>query len=279
MQQTAGAAAYVIDVNTENFQRDVVDRSRQQPVVVDLWAPWCQPCRTLGPTLEKLAAEAQGAWLLAKVNVDENPQISQMFGVQGIPAVKAVWQERLVDEFTGALPESQVRAWLKRFLPAAAAPAAPAEDLAALEASDPREAAARYRVLLAEQPTDELRLALGRLLLLQGSEEALALLGEIAPGSPAHSRAQGMLSYPEFFLSAADAAAEGPSGAAYAQAAADARAGRHAEAAQALLGIVARDRGFRADAGRKALLALLATLGDENPLASEYRRKLSALLF
>src|SRR6516164_8050568 len=107
---------YVIDVTDETFNADVVDRSRSVPVVMDLWAEWCGPCKQLSPVLEKLAAEAEGAWVLAKMDVDANPQLSAALQVQSIPMVLAVIGGQLVPGFLGALPEAQVRQWLTQVL-------------------------------------------------------------------------------------------------------------------------------------------------------------------
>jgi putative thioredoxin len=109
--EPATPKAYV-DVTEASFETDVLLKSQTVPVVVDLWADWCAPCRQLGPVLEKLAGEAGGRWVLAKVDVDANPRIAAAFQVQGIPAVKAILAGQIVHEFTGALPEQQVRLWL-----------------------------------------------------------------------------------------------------------------------------------------------------------------------
>jgi putative thioredoxin len=286
-QTRPGANAAVIEVNERDFQALVLERSRTTPVVVDFWAPWCGPCRTLGPILERLAGEAKGAFVLAKVNVDNNQRLAQTFRVQGIPAVKAFRDGQVVDEFAGAIPESQVRAWLKRLVPA------PSDSLveaaAALEQRDPSEAAARYRVALGEDPNNSAALfGLGRLLVTQGNPEGVEALRQIPIGTPLYPRAQAWLTLADFFEQAGENAqtwldqlGNDPSDLEkrYRLAAQMARGQRYDEAIAQLLAIIERDRAFRNDGARKALLALFEALGGQDPLVVEGRRRLANALF
>ena len=146
-----------IEVTEATFQSEVIDRSFEVPVVIDFWAAWCGPCRALGPILERLADEADGDWVLAKVDVDQNPRLAQAFGVQGIPAVHAVKDGNAVADFTGALPEQQVRAWLGQLGPSEA-DGLVAEARAAEARGDLEGAAELLRRALAVEPAhDEAR--------------------------------------------------------------------------------------------------------------------------
>lgn len=159
--------ATVLDVDEETFVEQVVERSRTVPVVVDFWAAWCGPCRSLGPVLERLADEADGSWVLAKVDVDANQSLASGFGVQGIPAVRAWKDGREVAEFVGALPETQVRQWLSQLGPSAAdIEFQQAQD--ALEKGDEEAAERHLRKTLELEPAHgEARAALERLQLDQ----------------------------------------------------------------------------------------------------------------
>jgi putative thioredoxin len=199
-QPTAPSApGAIFEVTDANFTSEVVARSQRQIVVLDFWADWCQPCKQLSPILERLAGEAGGAWVLGKVDVDANPQLSQSFGVQSIPMVLAVAGGQMLDGFMGALPESQVRQWLDAILRAArqafgpdyatarpgteeevAAPAEPAEPEPdpryaaaedALERGNLAAAEAAYRKVLDEAPADaQAQLGLGQVRLAQRLE-------------------------------------------------------------------------------------------------------------
>src|SRR6201996_4794491 len=137
------ASANVFDVTEETFNDDVALRSRSTPVIVDLWADWCGPCKQLSPVLEKLANEANGAWVLAKVDVDANPRLAQAFQAQSIPMVVAIVGGQMVDAFLGAMPEAQVKQWIAQGLAVAeqlrGAPAGAAEQAApdSADAEDP----------------------------------------------------------------------------------------------------------------------------------------------
>jgi putative thioredoxin len=279
------------DVGQADFEEQVVEASFKQPVVIDFWAPWCAPCKVLKPILEKLADEYGGKFKLAKVNSDENQEIAARYAVRGIPSVKAMVDGEIVNEFTGALPESAVRDWLDKIIPT------PAEELRReaqqLAASGDMDGALQRLAEATElDPNDEwVRVDAADLLLAQHNAEGAQNLLDTLKDPDILKDARVLQLKAQVRL--AEMKAEGDSEATLAAAVKanendlEARlklanvliaANRAAEGMDQLLEIVQRDRGFREDIGRKTLLDVFNLLGGQGELVATYRRKLAALL-
>jgi len=259
--------AYVIDVTDADFEDRVIRASKERPVVVDLWAAWCAPCRTLGPILEKVAEEKAGAFVLAKLDVDANPATAAAFGVRSIPTVIAFVDGQPVDGFVGAYPEPFVRDFVERLLPSPGDVAA----REAAEAADPAEAERRFREILSSEPGNrEARLGLGRLLLDRGN--AAAAREVLVPLLP-DAEAERLLARATVLGWAATG--DGDPLAGPKRLAAE---GRFREALDGFLGAVVHAPDLR-DAARAAMLEVFRVLGEEDPLTAEYRRKLASALF
>jgi len=287
--ESAGSAApsdgSVIEVSEQTFNTDVVERSRTTPVIIDLWAEWCEPCKQLSPVLEKLAAEADGKWILAKVDVDANPQLAAALQVQSIPMVVAVIGGQLVDGFLGAMPEAQVRQWLGQVMGIAEKaglvppgtgdteadgstapgeydeadqiPSAFAEARAAMERGDLDAAASAFEQELAASPGDPVAKA---------GLAQVNLIRRVSSYDQARSRRD---------------AAERPGDvqAQIAVADIDLASGRIEEAFDRLLGVVRRTSGEDRDRARVHLVSLFDILPPRDPRVTKARSTLSALLF
>ena len=288
----------VIDVTEETFNTDVVDRSRTTPVIMDLWAEWCGPCKQLSPVLEKLAAEADGQWILAKVDVDANPQLSAALQVQSIPMVVAVIGGQLVDGFLGAMPEAQVRQWIGQVLAVAdkmglQVAASAADDLADDAGTDsrmPGDAGAPLGPGGIGVPGVPPAYAEARAAMERGDLDgaAKAFEQELA-ANPADPIAKTGLAQVNLIrrVSSYDQAkarrdaAEHP-GDVEAQARVadiDVASGRIEEAFNRLLGVVRRTSGEERDQARVHLVGLFELLPPNDPQVKKARSALSALLF
>ena len=272
------ASAFVFDVTEETFNNDVVLRSRSTPVIVDLWAEWCGPCKQLSPVLEKLANEAGGAWMLAKVDVDANPRLAQAFQAQSIPMVVAIIGGQMVDAFAGAMPEAQVKQWVTQVLAVAeqlgvavAAPADGAEPGEALDDLPPALAAARDAMETGD---------------LDGAARALE---KALTDAPADSLAKSWLSQVNLMrrVSSYDPATVSREAAAHPEdvdaqlrvADFEMASGDAEKAFDRILAVVKRTSGAERNTARLHLLDLFEVLSPEDERLKKARTQLTLLLF
>lgn len=288
---TESATPYVFDATTATFEEAVLRKSLETPVLVDFWATWCGPCKTLGPVLEKLAADYHGAFLLAKVDVDKEQQLAAAFQIRSVPTVMLVKDGQLVDGFPGALPEGQLREFLKQYGIEPGVPAEP-EPVAEVEAVplNPHQEVARLRTAIEAAPdNDELKLDLALALLQIGAAgEAEQLLDRLPANLATDDRAIQARASLSFAALLKDAPPAEVLQAAIAADPTDLRA-RHllgvrelvmgdAEAGlMQFIEMLQRDRSFEDGLARKTLIDAFRILNDD-ALVTRYRRQMSALL-
>jgi putative thioredoxin len=287
------------DGTDRSFMADVIETSKTVPVIVDFWAPWCGPCKQLGPIIEKVVKAARGAVKLVKINTDENPAVAGQLRVQSIPAVYAFFQGRPVDAFVGALPESQIKQWVDRLVGMAGGPpgaddieAALAEAKQILEEGDPQTASEIYRQVLEVEPANAPAYAgLVRCLMAANSvDDAKAFLDQAPKEIATHAEIASVRASLDLLDQTAQVGsvadlerrlARDPDDheARYDLAMAHFAAGRREEAVDGLLDLVKRDRDWNEQAARKQLVKLFEAFGPTDKLTIQARRRLSSLLF
>lgn len=264
-----------MSVEISNFQVDVLDESRTQPVLVDFWAEWCGPCRVLGPVLEKLAAAAAGRWKLVKVNVDQHQDLAYQFGIQGIPAVKLFDHGKIVGEFVGALPEPEIRSWLDEYLPNPLRVAF-AEARQAAEEGRRKEAIDILERLVNDADDPDARSLLARLIVLEEPSRAAGLIQALDESTAGVDGVRDML---DILALDPHHLPDGDGKPAMAAALQMIRSSRWREALEKLIESIRHDKTYLDEAARKACIGVFRFLGDEHPLTVEFRPRFSMALF
>jgi putative thioredoxin len=275
---------FVKDVDTANFPQDVLQRSREVPVIVDFWAAWCQPCQILGPILETVASDAGGAFDLVKVDVDSNQELAAQYGVQGIPMVIAFRDGKIADTFTGALPEPAVRQWVEGILPTELDLMVDQARTALL--ADDNVAAEHILRQVLDQQSDhsEAGASLASMLIDRGeTDEAMIVLGRLTPDTEVDrlqsaARLKASSGHDLSELESRLAADESDEDARIDLAMALAAQSEFEPALDHLL-VVVRSKGPKKEEARLAIVDIFGVLGNEHPLTQTYRRQLAAALF
>lgn len=281
---------HIIEITKDNYQSDVIERSRQVPVLVDFWASWCQPCKTLMPVLASLAEQYQGKFILAKVNTEEQQELAGQFGIRSIPTVKLFMDGEPVDEFAGALPESEICKFLDRHIPRESDGLIGQAEQLLLQGDSGNALALLQQAKAADPDNSNIDIALAQAYAASGDAEKALEIAEQLPAdiqeSPEMQTLRGLLFFEQLLDGASSetelrknlARDDSDSEARYLLAAHLVIKQRHEDALQLLLELMRKDRGYGGDATRKALLKLFGMLGD-NPLVPRYRSKMMSLIY
>jgi putative thioredoxin len=266
--------------DVSDFQLEVLEKSRTVPVVCDFWADWCGPCRVLGPVLERLAAEAGGRWVLAKVDTQQHPEVAGEYGVMSIPNVKLFVDGKVMDEFLGALPEARVREWLERAIPSPhAAGLARAHELMARGAFGEAEAALRG-VLEAEPRNAKARLALAECLLHSDPALVADALAGLSEEAELHDKVEAVDRLATWLgaLERPASLPEGPGRAPFTAALEMTRAGDWDAALRAVVATLQAERGYAGGAAREFGRALIVRLGHTHPAVERNLRAFASAI-
>ena len=270
--------------NVVDLQKDIVDASFKQPIVIDFWAEWCAPCRMLGPILEKLAGQANGRWRLVKINTELQQDLAMQFGISSIPAVKMVSEGEIVAEFVGALPEPQVLKWLDENLPTKSKSALE-QAIQALEQGDQRKAKQLLKYAVDQDDSNlDAKIMLARLIFEENPDKAIKLVQDIDESHSRFDEVEAMRNLHRLLNSYKDLAKQArnqntEAWKLYLDGISALQKQDYARALESWIDVIILDRQLDDDGARKACAALFKILGSTHELTQKYHRRFSSALF
>ena len=267
--------------DTDNFEKDVLERSYSMPVLVDFWAEWCGPCRVLGPVLERLAEESNDRWALVKLNTDKHPELSARYGIRSIPNVKLFVDGKVVDGFIGALPENMVRGWLIKALPSKFHNQIKDAQRLLDEGRIIEARKILEEVVAAEENNDLAITLLARTYVFSDPGKALEIVDRIGPTSEYSDMAEAIKTFGELFLYLEDSTPlkEGAVREIYLSAIKSLRSQDFGDALDSFIDVIRKDRYYDNDGSRKACVAIFRLLGEDHEVTKEYRQVFASVLY
>ena len=270
-----------MNYEVQDFQKDVIERSKKIPVLVDFWAEWCGPCKILGPILERLAEKYKDKWALAKLDTDSNQEIAMEYGIRGIPNVKLFADGKVIDEFTGALPENMVEQWLKKAIPSKNKERIESAKLLFTEHRNDDAKKALQNVLDAEPENEEAKLLLGKIFVFEDSDKALKLVQNIDGSAENYEQVESIQIIAELLnkLNEKSNLPDAPVKKEYVSAIENLKTKNFDSALEKFIGVIRVDRSYDDDGARKACIAIFKYLGEENKTTLKHRKDFGRALY
>ena len=267
-----------MDFEVKDFQKEVIEKSQQIPVLVDFWAEWCGPCKVLSPVLEKLVKDANGNWALAKIDTDKNQELAAKYGIRGIPNCKLFSNGEVVNEFTGALPEQAVREWLKKSIPSKFADSIKKAKQLLHEGNETDAKVILEEVLQGDMNNDEVKILLAKVLLFGEPNEAMRLLQNADGTGEYHELGESIKSIMEL-LEKADKFPDGDVKIKYSNAIKDLKNKNFDASLEKFIDVIRENRHYDDDGSRKACIAIFKYLGEDHPITIKHRREFGSALY
>jgi putative thioredoxin len=270
-----------MNYESNNFQKDVIEKSRQVPVLVDFWAEWCGPCKTLGPVLERLAEKHKDRWALVKIDTERHPQLAMQYGIRSIPNVKLFVDGEAVDEFVGALPENTIERWLEKALPGRQAEEIKQAQQLLTAGRLPEAKQSLEKALAAEPGNPAAAVLLAQTLLYENPQKAVQLVRHIEEDSEYFQTVETIRSFERMFqyLEKQNGLPEDPVKKQYLEATRHLRSANFSAALEDFIEVLQTDRYYDDDGSRKACIAIFKFLGEDHELTQKYRPVFSSALY